>query len=119
MPYSCSLKELLAVSVFSRVNFSCRCRQTFRVELSLSTKSRVICFIESHLNMMKNTFYFILKALFVLKIFKENAQLVQKVTFEPLMYFKQNHYEVGNIAKAATFKSFLHLSYKNTQLLFQ
>ena len=26
--------------------------------------------------------------------------------------------EVGNITKAATFKSFLHLSYKNTQLLF-
>ena len=46
-------------------------------------------------------------------------QLVQKVTFEPLMYFKQNHYEVGNIAKATTFKSFLHLSYTNTQLLFQ
>ena len=26
--------------------------------------------------------------------------------------------EVGNITKAATFKSFFHLSYKNTQLLF-
>ena len=26
--------------------------------------------------------------------------------------------EAGNNAKAATFKSFLHLSYKNTQLLF-
>ena len=26
--------------------------------------------------------------------------------------------EVGNITKAATFKSFLHLSCKNTQLLF-
>ena len=26
--------------------------------------------------------------------------------------------KVGNITKAATFKSFLHLSYKNTQLLF-
>ena len=26
--------------------------------------------------------------------------------------------EVGNITKAATFKSFLHPSYKNTQLLF-
>ena len=26
--------------------------------------------------------------------------------------------EVGNITKAASFKSFLHLSYKNTQLLF-
>ena len=26
--------------------------------------------------------------------------------------------EIGNITKAATFKSVLHLSYKNTQLLF-
>ena len=26
--------------------------------------------------------------------------------------------EVGNIAKAATFKSFLNLSYKNTKLLY-
>ena len=26
--------------------------------------------------------------------------------------------EVGNIIKAATFKSFLHLSYKNTKLLY-
>ena len=26
--------------------------------------------------------------------------------------------EVGNITKAATFKSFLHLSYKNTKLMF-
>ena len=26
--------------------------------------------------------------------------------------------EVGNISKAATFESFFHLSYKNTQLLF-
>ena len=26
--------------------------------------------------------------------------------------------EVGNTTKAATFKSFLHLSYENTQLLF-
>ena len=26
--------------------------------------------------------------------------------------------EAGNITKAATFKSFLHLSYTNTQLLF-
>ena len=41
--------------------------------------------------------------------FKGNAQFVQKVTFEPLMDFKQSHYdiiEVGNITKAATFKSF-------------
>ena len=33
-------------------------------------KNRVICFIKSHLKMIQNTFYFILKALFLLKIFK-------------------------------------------------
>ena len=51
--------------------------------------------------------------------FKGNRQFVQKVTFEPLMDFKHNYFiEVGNIAKAATSKSFLHLRYKKTQLLF-
>ena len=48
--------------------------------------------------------------------FKGNAQFVQKVTFEPLMDFKQSH--VGNITKVAIFKSFLHLIYKNMQLFF-
>ena len=33
-------------------------------------KKRVIYFIESPLKMLKNAFYFTLKALFVLKIFK-------------------------------------------------
>ena len=33
-------------------------------------KKCVICFIESTLKMMRNTFYFIFKALFLLKIFK-------------------------------------------------
>ena len=48
--------------------------------------------------------------------FKENMQFVKQVTYEP---FKQNHYRSCNITKAAIFKSFLHLNYKNTQLLFQ
>ena len=43
---------------------------TFKVGLSPSNKICVICFIESLLKMMKNTFYFILKAIFVLKIFR-------------------------------------------------
>ena len=48
----------------------------------------------------------------VRKNVKGNAQFVQKVTFEPLMDFKQNHYmKVRNITKASTFNSFLHLSY--------
>ena len=33
-------------------------------------KLLVICFIESPLKMMKNTFYYILKAPFVLKVFR-------------------------------------------------
>ena len=40
----------------------------FEVGLSLSKKSCFICFNENPLKMMKNAFYFILKALFVLKI---------------------------------------------------
>ena len=41
----------------------------FKVGLSLFKKICVVCLIESPL-MMKNAFYFILKALFVLKILK-------------------------------------------------
>ena len=43
---------------------------SFRVGLSPFQKICIICLIESSLNMMKNAFYFILKALFVLQIFK-------------------------------------------------
>ena len=39
------------------------------VGLSPSKKICVICLIERHLKIMKNAFYFILKALFVLKVF--------------------------------------------------
>ena len=42
----------------------------FKIGLSPSKKMCVICLTESPLRMMKNTFYFILKALLVLKIFK-------------------------------------------------
>ena len=41
---------------------------------------------------------------------KGNAQFVQKVIFEPSIDLKKNM-KAGNITKAATFKSFLHLSY--------
>ena len=41
-----------------------------KVGLSPSKKNCVICFIESPFEMMKNAFYFTLKALFVLKIIK-------------------------------------------------
>ena len=42
----------------------------FKVGLSPSRKICVICLIESPLKIMKNVFYFVLKAFFVLKIFK-------------------------------------------------
>ena len=41
-------------------------------------------------------------------IIKGNAQLLQIVSFESLMNFNKTIIEVGNITKAATFKSFLH-----------
>ena len=42
---------------------------SFKIGLSSSKKSCVICFIENLLKMMKNVFYFILKAHFVRKIY--------------------------------------------------
>ena len=41
-----------------------------KVGLSPSKKNCFVCFIESPLKMMKNAFYFSLKALFVCKMFK-------------------------------------------------
>ena len=48
---------------------------TFKVGLSPSKKICATCLIESPLKMMKNAFYFILKALLVLKIFKFLSRL--------------------------------------------
>ena len=43
----------------------------FKVGLSPSKKKKIfICFNESPLKIMKKAFYFVLKALFILKIFK-------------------------------------------------
>ena len=44
--------------------------RVIKVRPSPSKKISVICLVESPLKMMKNVFYFILKGLFVLKIFK-------------------------------------------------
>ena len=46
--------------------------------------------------------------------FKENTQFVQKVTCETLMDLKSTYYYM----RLGIFLSFLHLSYRNTQLLF-
>ena len=50
-----------------------------KVGLSPSKKNGVICLIESPLKMMKNAFYFILKALFALKLFKFLTRLFDHV----------------------------------------
>ena len=47
-----------------------RFKNLIKFGLSPFKKIRVICFVENPLKVMKNTFYFILKALFLLKIFK-------------------------------------------------
>ena len=49
---------------------------------------------------------------------KGKAQFTQKVTLEPWLVSNKTIIEVENITKAAIFRSFLHLSYKNTELLF-
>ena len=51
------------------------CWFQIKVGLSPSKTGCVICLVESPLKVMKNAFYFILKALFVLKIFKLLSQL--------------------------------------------
>ena len=58
-----------------------------KVGLSSSKKICVIYLIESPLKMMKNVFYFILKALFILKIFKFLSRL-----FSPNLVHKQLQY---------------------------
>ena len=49
--------------------------KTVKVGLSPSKKIFVICLIENLLKMMKNAFYFIIKANFVLQIFKFLSRL--------------------------------------------
>ena len=56
-------KDIVSLPLFSQKN------GVFEVGLSPSKKNCIICFIESPLKMMENAFYFIVKALFVLKIF--------------------------------------------------
>ena len=51
-------------------------------------------------------------------LIKGNAQFVQKVIFNLWWISNKTVIEIGNVRKTATFKSFLHQSYKNTQLSF-
>ena len=54
-------------------------RLKVKLKLSPSKKTCALCFIESPLKIMKIAFYFILKALFVLKIFKSLSWLLGHV----------------------------------------
>ena len=49
---------------------------------------------------------------------KETRHSFKKWPLNLLWILNKVIMEVGNITEAATFKSFLHLNYKNTQLLF-
>ena len=62
-------RKLFSIPVAEYASFSRQAR-TLTVGLSPSKKICFICFNENLLKLMKNVFYFILKALFVLKIFK-------------------------------------------------
>ena len=57
----------------------------WKIGPSPSKKNCVICFIENPLKMMKNIFYFILKALFILKqlcwFFNMTKKLLQKLNY--------------------------------------
>ena len=72
-----SARDLLRFRVggYHLVKISKIANTNFKVGLSPSKKNCVICFIESPLKKTKNAFYFILKALFVLKIFKFLSRL--------------------------------------------
>ena len=72
-PYSAVNSETSGFLIICRVlkiEYAARYWKILKVGLSPSKKTCVICFIERSLKMMKNAFYFILKALFVHKIFK-------------------------------------------------
>ena len=55
---------------FQNVMLLVKHKKTLKSDSHIPKKNCVIYFIESPLKMMKNAFYFILKALFVLKIFE-------------------------------------------------
>ena len=51
------------------------------IKVGLLASKKLVCFNESYLKMMNNAFYFILKALFVLKIFKKPSNKQLKLTY--------------------------------------
>ena len=66
------LKTLLPNNFNTQIAFK---GKKLKVGTSLSEKNCIICFIERLLEIMNNAFYFILKALFILKIFNFLSKL--------------------------------------------
>ena len=75
------LTNIISVSTNSRQVNLLEMKSLLQILKSVSRLPLIcfICLIESPLKTMKNTFYFILKALFVLKIFKILAWLLGHV----------------------------------------
>ena len=63
-------KKFWEISHWTALAIQCKILRPVSVGLSFSKIIYAICYIESPLKMMKNAFYFILKALFHFKIFK-------------------------------------------------
>ena len=96
MPYKAgNWYILMHEQYFSKQHFLDICRCAFEVGF-FPFRKKCICFNDSSLKMMKNAFYFILKALSVLKIFKflswlfghleKTAWLERKAKFQNLWH---------------------------------
>ena len=60
-------------------------RENLKVGSSTSKKICFVCFNESPLKMMKNTFHFVIRALYILKIFKFLSWLIGHVEKRALL----------------------------------
>ena len=74
-----SSMRMVNFGIISKLSYSTHHISNLKSDSHLPKKICVICFIESPLKMIKNTFYFMLKALFVLEIFKFLAWLFSHV----------------------------------------
>ena len=70
-----SRHQIIIFSIFYFDFFRYHICKFFKVGLSSPKKICIICLIESPLKVMKNVFYFTLKALFIRKIFKFLSRL--------------------------------------------
>ena len=79
MDLSEDLKMSLLNSYFVMIYITRNMLELLKVGLSPSKNICIVCLIESPLQVMKNAFYFILKAFFVLKIFTFLSRLFEHV----------------------------------------